>query len=166
MLFRSSQFFNAWAKRVSEESKGALRIEVRDGVTLANYGNIYDRVTSDVVQIGWAIHQVVAGKFPLSEVAGLPFVSSGGGAAASALWKLNASGVLAEEYKDIVPLVFGVFGPAQVHFARPPRGADDLQGVKVGVQGRVPSQLVSALGSTPISIQPGDFYEEIGRAHV
>ena len=27
-----------------------------------------------MVQIGWAIHQVVAGKFPLSEVAGLPFV--------------------------------------------------------------------------------------------
>jgi TRAP-type C4-dicarboxylate transport system substrate-binding protein len=162
----NSIFFNAWAKRVNDASNGALRIEVRDGTTLANYGNVYDRVLTDVVQIGWAIHQVIGGKFPLSEVAGLPFVSAGGPGASQALWRLHKSGMLDDEYKDIVPLIFVVFGPAQVHYGKAPRGIDDLGNVKVGVQGKVPSQLVSALGGTPISVQPGDMYEALQRGTV
>jgi TRAP-type transport system periplasmic protein len=162
----NSAFFNQWAQRVAEASKGTLRIEVRDGVTLANYGNVYDRVRDDVVQIGWAIHQVVAGRFPLSEVAGLPFVSSGGPQASVALWRLYKSGLMDGEYNDVVPLVFAVFGPAQIHFGKPPKSVDDLGSMKIGVQGRLPSRLVSELGGTPISIQPGDMYEALQRGTI
>lgn len=162
----NSVFFNAWAQRVNEQSKGAIKIEVRDGVTLANYGNVYDRVQDDVVQIGWAIHQVVGGKFPLSEVAGLPFVSSGAREASVALWRMNKQGTFAAEYKDVVPLAFVVFGPAQIHFGKPQKTLDDLSGFKIGVQGRVPSQLISELGGTPVSIQPGDMYEALQRGSV
>ena len=116
-----------------------------------------------MVQIGWAIHQVVAGKFPLSEVAGLPFVEDGFHRASLALYRLQKTGLLNNEYKDVVPLVFSVFGPSQLHFARQPRSIDDLSGLKIGVTGRAPSQLVGALGGTPISMQPGEFYEALQR---
>ena len=162
----NSAFFNAWAQRVNEDSKGSLKIEVRDGVALANFGNIYDRVLSDVVQIGWSIHQVIGGKFPLSEVAGLPFVSTGGVEASLALSRLHKNGLLADEYKDVVPLIFSVLGPAQIHYGKAPRTTEDLAGLKLGIQGRVPSQLVSALGATPISFQPGDSYEALQRGTV
>jgi TRAP-type C4-dicarboxylate transport system substrate-binding protein len=162
----NSVFFNQWAARVNAQAGGALRIEVRDGVTLANYGNVYDRTQDDVAQIGWAIHQVVGGRFPLSEVAGLPFVSAGGREASVALWRMHASGILADEYRDVVPLAFVVFGPAQIHFGKAPKSVDDLAGMKIGVQGRVPSQLVTQLGGTPISIQPGDMYEALQRGTV
>ena len=131
--------------------------------TLANFGNVYERVQDDVVQIGWAIYQVVAGKFPLSEVAGLPFVEDGFQRASLALNRLAKSGLLNNEYKDVVPLVFSVFGPSQLHFTRQPRSIDDLSGLKIGVTGRAPSQLVGALGGTPISMQPGEFYEALQR---
>ena len=160
----NSIFFNAWAQQVNDRSNGALKIEVRDGVTLANYGNVYDRVQDDVVQIGWAIHQVIGGKFPLSEVGGLPFVSAGGSEAATALWQMNKSGLLSAEYKDIVPLVFVVFGAAQIHYGKVPKTVDDLAGLKVGVQGRVPSQLIAQLSGTPISIQPGDMVKRCNAA--
>src|SRR3954453_23594687 len=114
----NSVFFNQWAQKLAEQSKGTLKIDVRDGATLAHFGNVYERVQDDVVQIGWAIHQVVAGKFPLSEVAGLPFVESGFRPASLALYRLWKSGLLDNEYKDVVPLVFSVFGPSQLHFAR------------------------------------------------
>lgn len=162
----NSVFFNAWAQRINERSNGALKIEVRDGLVLANFANVYDRVQSDVVQIGWSIHQVVGGKFPLSEVAGLPFVSVGGPDASVALWRLNKSGLLADEYRDIVPLIFVVIGPAQLHFSKPPRSTDDLSSLKVGVAGRVPSQLVTELGGTPISMKPEDWYESLQRGTV
>lgn len=162
----NSVFFNEWARKVANQSAGAVKIEVRDGTALANFGNVYERVQDDVVQIGWAIHQVVAGKFPLSEVAGLPFVEDGFSRASLAFHRLTKSGILNDEYKDIVPLVFSVFGPSQLHFARAPQSIDDLQGVKVGVSGRAPSQLVTLLGGTPISMQPGAYYEALQRRTV
>ena len=162
----NSVFFNQWAQKLADQSGGAVKIDVRDGTTLANFGNVYERVQDDVVQIGWAIHQVVAGKFPLSEVAGLPFVEGGFSRASLALYRLDKTGLLNNEYKDVVPLVFSVFGPSQLHFARQPRSIDDLNGLKIGVAGRAPSQLVAALGGTPISMQPGEFYEALQRRTV
>jgi TRAP-type C4-dicarboxylate transport system substrate-binding protein len=162
----NSVFFGQWAAKIAEQSGGAVKIEVRDGTTLAHFGNVYERVQDDVVQIGWAIHQVVGGKFPLSEVAGLPFVEDGFQQASLALYRLAKSGLLNNENKDVVPLVFSVFGPSQLHFARQPRSVDDLNGLKIGVSGRAPSQLVAALGGTPISMQPGEFYEALQRRTV
>lgn len=159
----NSVFFNQWAQKIATQSGGAVKIDVRDGATLAHFGNVYERVQDDVVQIGWAIHQVVAGKFPLSEVAGLPFVEGGFRQASLALYRLHKSGLLDAEYKDVVPLVFSVFGQSQVHFIRQPQSLDDLGGLKIGVTGRAPSQLVAALGGTPISMQPGEFYEALQR---
>jgi TRAP-type C4-dicarboxylate transport system substrate-binding protein len=162
----NSIFFNKWAQKIAEQSGGTVKIDIRDGVSLANFGNVYERVQDDVVQIGWAIHQVVAGKFPLSEVAGLPFVESGFTRASVALDRLSKSGLLDNEYKDVVPLAFSVFGPSQLHFVRQPQSIDDLSGLKVGVSGRASSQLISQLGGTPVSIQPGDFYEALQRRTV
>jgi TRAP-type transport system periplasmic protein len=159
----NSVFFNQWARKLADQSNGALKIDIRDGASLANFGNVNERVQDDVVQIGWAIHQVVAGKFPLSEVAGLPFVESGFERASVSLYRLYKSGALNSEYRDVVPLAFSVFGPSQIHFARQPGSLDDLSGLKIGVTGRAPSQLVSALGGTPVSMQPGEFYEALQR---
>ena len=72
---RTASFFNSWAQRVNDQSGGTLKIEVRDGTSLANFGNSYDRVNADVVQIGWVQPAFVAGKFPLSEMTNLPFMT-------------------------------------------------------------------------------------------
>jgi TRAP-type transport system periplasmic protein len=162
----NSKFFNAWAQKVNERSKGAIQIEVRDGAAMSNFGNVYDRVQSDVIQIGWALHSLIGGKFPLSEVAGLPFVSAGGVEATIALWNLHQTGLLDEEYADVVPLVFGVFGPAQLHFAKEQPKIENLAGLKIGAQGRVPSQIVSGLSGTPVSVPPQDMYEAVQRGTV
>ena len=94
---------------------------------------------------------------------GLPFVEDGFTRASLSLQRLVKTGLLNNEYKDVVPLVFSVFGPSQLHFSRQPRSIDDLSGLKIGVTGRAPSQLVGALGGTPISMQPGEFYEALQR---
>src|SRR5262245_24695345 len=80
----NSVFFNAWAQKVNDAAKGAVAVDVRDGIALATFGNTYDRTQNDVVQIGWVQHGLVAGKFPLSEVAGLPFLVDDIGAGGAA----------------------------------------------------------------------------------
>lgn len=159
----NSQFFNAWAKRVNDASQGTLKVDVRDGATLANFTNSYDRAMDDVVQIGWVQHSFVAGKFPLTEVSNLPFTSDDNVDCSAALWRLYKSGALDGEYKGLVPIWFSCLGQTGAHFARQTPSNTDLSGLKMRVNGKVPSQIVERMGGTPISMGAEGMYESLQR---
>ncbi len=76
--FSYDSFFVPWAKKVTDDSHGALTIDLRGGMAIANVTNMYDRVMSDVVQIGFVLYNYVQGKFPYSEVAALPNTAPNG----------------------------------------------------------------------------------------
>jgi TRAP-type C4-dicarboxylate transport system substrate-binding protein len=163
----NSAFFRAWGDRVTKDSQGTLKIEVRDGFSIANYGNVYGRVQDDVVQVGWLIHQFVGGKFPLTDVASLPFAITRADAASVALWRLYKTGLLDKEYEDVVPLFMGVFPPHQLHLVRKPTDKlSDLRGLKIGVNGRTQASLTELLDGKPLSIQTADIYEALQRGTV
>lgn len=159
----NSKYFNAWAARVNKDSGGTIRIVVRDGTTLANFRNSYDRTMTDAVQIGWAIHGLVAGKFPKTAVSGLPFMSNDNARCSATLWKLYKSGLVDNEYKDVVPIMFACLGSAGLHFNRAPPSNSDLSGLKIRVNGKVPSELVRLLGGASISLPGSAMYEALQR---
>src|SRR6478752_3137151 len=158
-----STFYNAWAKKVNDASQGTLAIEVRDGFSLANFANSYERTMDDVVQIGWIQLALVAGKFPLSSVTDLPFMSDGGVNCSVASWRLYKSGLVDKEYEGLVPLWFGCLGQNGLHFSKPLANNDNLGGLKIRVASRLASQMVEALGGTPISMTVENVYESLQR---
>jgi TRAP-type C4-dicarboxylate transport system substrate-binding protein len=162
----NTTFFQGWANRVNEQGKGAVRIEVRDGETLANVANAYDRIADDVIQIGWIIHSLVGNRFPLSDVNSLPFITEDNVACSVAYWRLYKSGLLDTEYKDVVPIWFGCLTTVYLHWAQEPKQIDDLGGAKFRVAGKIPAQAVQLLGGTPISMPPGEMYEGLQRGTI
>src|SRR3954465_4992563 len=114
----NSVFFNSWAQRVSDQSGGALKVEVRDGVTLANFANSYDRVMADVVQIGWVQPAFVAGKFPLSEITNLPFMTDDDVSCSMALWRYYKSPAMEAELKNVVPVWASCLSQTGLHFSK------------------------------------------------
>src|SRR5438270_9921103 len=82
--------FDPWAAQVSAASGGTLEIDVRNGTTIADAKNYYDRVTSDVAQIAFGMEGLIGNRFPLSAAAGLPYVIEPNDAVAAsvALWRL------------------------------------------------------------------------------
>jgi TRAP-type C4-dicarboxylate transport system substrate-binding protein len=88
----NTQELHPWADRVNAQGKGVVQIVVRDGSEIANQQNIYDRVMSDVVQIGRGTQSFIGGKFPLTEVVALPFVVENGESGSVAFWRLYKSG--------------------------------------------------------------------------
>ena len=163
---RNVAWFTAWAQRVNAQSAGTLKIEVKEIGPLANFGNAYNRVLDDVVQIGWAPHPLIGGKFPLSEVAGLPFMADDSEKAGVALWRLYKSGALDAEYGEVIPIWLGMFPQNQVHFRRPVKSFNDLRGLKVSSSSRIQGQLTAKLNGAPISLQTGDVYEALQRGTV
>jgi TRAP-type C4-dicarboxylate transport system substrate-binding protein len=152
-----------WVQRVNERGKGAVVVEQRDGPTIATMGNSYDRVMNDVVQIAWGLQPLLGGKFPLSEVAGLPFMSDSCEESAVAIWRLYKTGLLDAEYKDVVPLWLVASASNKIHFAKPPKSPIELKGLKVNVFNRILVQVVQAFGGTPVSIAPEQQYEGLQR---
>lgn len=158
--------FHPWAERINAAGKGIVHIDVKDGTALANFGNIYDRVKDDVIQIGWGIQGLVPGQFPLSEAIGLPYAYDNSEAASVAFWKLYKSGALDAEYNEIVPLMLTGLAQSPIHLAKPLPDLDNLHGAKIVVAGKVPGDVVAALGGTPQSIPLPDMYESIQRGTV
>jgi TRAP-type C4-dicarboxylate transport system substrate-binding protein len=162
----SEKLFKPWVQSVNNAAGGAITLEARDGQALANFTNIYDRVLNDIVQIGWGLHPFIPGRFPLSEVAGLPLVSDNAETSALALWRLYKTGLLDAEYQDTVPLWMTGHTQYQIHFAKMIGQRDDLSGLKVIVSSKLNSQIVERLGGTPISLGPQDIYEALQRGTV
>jgi len=152
-----------WAQKVNAEGKGVLSIDVRPGPTMATFENVYDRVLTDVVQIGWEIQAAVGGKFPRSNVVALPLITDDAVASSVAFWRLYKSGAIAAEYDQAVPIMLVTLPPAAFHFAKPLKSLDTMAGEKLIVPNKVAGDALQALGGSPLSLPLTDMYPAIQR---
>jgi len=155
--------FHPWVDRLNAAGQGIVHLDGRDGLTLANLENVYNRVLDDVVQVGFAQQNAIGGKFIRSAIAGLPFVSNDSESASVALWRLYQSGAIAPEYAEIVPLFLTVFPQSGIHLAHPVAALDDLRGLKLIAVGKAQAEAVTALGGAPLSIPLTEMYQALQR---
>jgi TRAP-type C4-dicarboxylate transport system substrate-binding protein len=151
-----------WAQKVNAEGKGVLSIDVRPGPTMGTFENIYDRVLTDVIQIGWEIQAAVGGKFPRSNVVALPLITDDPVASSVAFWRLYKSGIAAE-YDQVVPIMLVTLPPSAFHFSKPPKSIDTMAGLKLIVPNKVAGDALQALGGSPLSLPLTDMYPAIQR---
>ncbi len=152
-----------WAAKINKEANGLFKIDVRDGMAMANHGNVYSRVLDDVAQIGWGLQVYSAGKFPLTNVVTLPFLSDRSEVASTAFWRLYKTGLLDKEYDQVVPLKLIVFPQSGVQYREKPKTLDGFEGLKIIAGSRVSSEIVQALGGAPISLRVNEYYEGLQR---
>lgn len=165
--FLSAGFMKPWAQRMTEQSKGQLRIDVFDGMTLADNLNVIDRVKGDVINMAWGLQIYGGGKYVFTDVVSLPFIASTAESGSVALWRLYARGLLAREYDDIKPLILLSVPQQQVHtISKAVQKLEDLRGLKLRAAAKVTTQIITALGATPISINVGEMYEALQRGTV
>ena len=156
-------FMHPWAQAINADGKGVLSIDIRDGTAIANATNAYDRVLDDVIQIGWILQNDVAGKFPRSDVATLPFMARSSAEGSTALWRMYQSGLLDAEYDTIHPLLLVALTPAGIHLTRPLKSLDSLGGAKLIVASKVNADAITLLGGSPLSIPLFEMYAAIQR---
>lgn len=162
----NQRVLHPWAKRINEQGKGIIRIDVRDGPTIANPINSYSRVMSDVVQITQVSLSYIGGKFPLSDVVNLPLISKKAGSASVAFWRVYQAGLLDTEFRAVIPLALVALPQAGLHLRRQPKSLDDLSGLKLQSGGKVLSATISSLGATPISLTVVHLYQALQRGTV
>lgn len=156
------EFIEPWTARINAAGKGVLFIDKRDGTAIVNKNNAYDRVMSDVVQMGFILFSYVAGKIDAGNVAGLPFVDNAADGSV-ALWRLYASGALNAQFNEAVPLVLFSVSQSQLHMAKPLANPLDWRGTKLIAPTKVLADDVQAFGGSPLSLGSAEIYQAIQR---
>lgn len=158
--------FVPWAARVAAASANAVQIEVVGGPTLANPQNVYARVVNGVADIGWAVHGAVGVPFPKTGVVNLPFEVGDAVSGSVALWRLYETGIIADEYKDVVPLALVAPPPSGIHAKRKVAALADVNGMKLRAADRISANVVAALGGSAISVPAPETYQSLSRGVV
>jgi TRAP-type transport system periplasmic protein len=156
-------FYIPWSKKITEDSHGALSVDLRAGTSVANITNMYDRVTSDVIQIGFVLFNYVQGKFPFSEVAALPNTAPDAEQGSVALWRLYQSGALNAEFDQVKPLVVLALPQSLVHLRAAPKSLKDLTGQKIVAPTQMTALAAKYMGAQPITLSSPEAYEAINR---
>lgn len=152
-----------WVAAVNADGVGVIQIDYREGFTMANPGNFYDRVKDGVVDIAWGTLTAIGGRFPLSSVVEVPYLTTDAETSSVAFWRMYEEGFLDAEFHDIVPLITVVFPQSPVHLSAPIESLDSLDGLQIIAGTETGAAVVSALGAVPLSIGLADAYEAIQR---
>jgi TRAP-type C4-dicarboxylate transport system substrate-binding protein len=155
--------FTPWAKAVSDDSGGTLKVEMFFGGTLGNFVVTYDRVVDGVADIGFILTALAGGKFKQQDVAALPFESKSSLAASQALWNLYEKGVTAGEFDAVKPLGIWTFPNAALNSKSPVKTLDDLKGRKITVSNAIAGRTVGALGAAAVTMRPDEVYQALSR---
>ena len=160
----SEEFFRPFADRLNAAGKGVLHVDFREGAAISDPAKAYDRVLSDAIQIGFMLPNLVAGKFPRTQVATLPYIAGNISEYSSpALWRIYEHGTLAKEYDQVRVLAISTISQASIHMAKPLPGPAALAGNKIMVTSKTAADVITRLGAAPISLPPFQVYEALLR---
>jgi TRAP-type transport system periplasmic protein len=155
-----------WAKAVETATRGALKIQIYPGGTLASHRNAYDRVLNGVADIVFGLHGMLGNTFQKTTVTALPGILATGAQCTAAVWRLYTSGVIAGEYQKVHPLGFSCFPPTSIIARREIRSLDDMKGMKISVSSRIYGREAEILGAAPITLATPEIYQSMQRGLV
>lgn len=152
----------AWIKTVEAASNGNLTIEL-DQAALAKPEGQYDLVKNGVRDLDWIVPGYTPGRFPLFQVAELPFECPSATICAPALYDWYTRNKLdAKEFTDTKLITAFAHGPGTLHARQPIRTLEELKDKKIRVGGSgVP--IAKYLGAAVVAMPATEAYEALQR---
>lgn len=148
------------SREIAELLDGEVEMHV-GGTGFASPRNLYTQLERGVTDISVMPLAYTPGRFPLSEVIGLPFMAQDNTAATIAATSLIPD-YLAEEYAGTHPLAIMTIPHYQIHLAE---AVDDLttglQGKRIRVTGATLSDTFRALGADIVAVPIFQVYENM-----
>jgi len=155
-----------WVKQVMAEAGDTIEIKTFPGAAIANFGNVYDRVTNGVAELGFGTVGTVAGLFQRTSVTNVPFITQESYESSMAAWRLNAQGVTSEDFKAVKILGLFTFASGGLHSTKPIKSGEDFKGLKLGTSGKLQADSFNLLGAAPITMTPAETYQALQRGLV
>lgn len=156
-----------WGEEIAEKSGGELTVEVFPAAQLAPPPRQFDLVKSGGADIAIFLHGLTPGRFPKTELAGLPLTHPAAGddsATMSRRLTELAGDHLAAEHGGTRILWLAVTPPLKVHFSdTDPSDLSALQGKRMRYAGSTWQAIFEALGASPVPVPPAESADAMGK---
>jgi TRAP-type C4-dicarboxylate transport system substrate-binding protein len=148
-----AKFLEPWARKIEAESNGRIKIEIFPSMTLGGKPpELYRQLRDGAADIVWTLTGYTPGVFPRVEVFELPGVH-GGSAKATTLAIQDNFGLVADDFKDIKPLLVHVHAGQAIHLVNGCiDGVQDLKGMKLRTPSRTGGWMISSWGAEPVGM--------------
>lgn len=157
------QVFEPWAKKIEKESNGRIKIENFSGSTLSKASETYDAAVSGKVDIGIQLQGYSSGRFPLSQIAELPGMSSSASQMSCLMQTLYDDGTISSEYKDSHVLALYGLGPGVLHSSKLIATPEDMRGLRIRRPSAVAGDIIESMGAAPVGLPATDIYTSLQR---
>ncbi len=158
--------FEAMGKTLEQKSGGRLKLNFFHASQLGPPPRQYDLVRTGVADLTYHLHGLTSGRFPLTELAELPGVTTTGAATGTVLTELLGE-YLAAEHQGTRVLGFLVGATLPLMTTKlEVRSLADLKGRRFRHPGPILSATIAAVGAAPVAIQPGDVHDALAKGVV
>jgi len=156
-----SDVYEPWFNEIDKRTNGRFKVKIYPSQTLAKAPDVYNAVTNGIADISWCPNAVTPGRFLLSSVMALPFLSPNTFVGSQVLNDLYQKfPQIKAEYKDVHVLYLWVSFSYELHTKEPIRKLEDIKGKKIAAQAGA-RDVLEALGAVPVIMPASKIYEAL-----
>jgi TRAP-type transport system periplasmic protein len=159
-----------WTKKIEQESGGRLKFEIYPNGQLVGPPNRqFDAARNGITDIAFCLHGVTPGRYPMTELANLPFTWPSDGVNLPEMAKRMtelAPKYLAAEHKGLHILFMVMANPIVIYSRVPIRTLADFKGKKIRYASITNKELLDAIGAVPVLIPPQESQDALAKGIV
>lgn len=153
-----------WAEAIEAETNGELRFDIMPSA-LGPPPQQFDLLIDGAFDVGYGVSGHNQGRFTMTQVMDLPFMSPDPWAGSAASWlTYEKYGERYGEHEGAKVVGLFMHSEPYIWWREPPiTEVAAMEGKKIRVGGNVTGQIVSALGMTPVQIPPTEAQQAMAR---
>jgi TRAP-type C4-dicarboxylate transport system substrate-binding protein len=159
-----------WTEKIEKESDGRLKFEIYPNGQLVGPPNRqFDAARNGITDIAFCLHGVTPGRYPMTELANLPFAWKGTNADIVEMGKRMtelAPKYLAAEHTGLHILFMSMANPVVAYTKNPVTKLEDFKGMKVRYASAANKVMLDALGATTMLVQPQESQDALAKGIV
>jgi len=156
-----------WTQKIEKESGGRLKFEIYPNGQLVGPPNRqFDAARNGITDIAFCLHGVTPGRYPMTELANLPFTWPGGRVDLAEMGKRMtelAPKYLAAEHKGLHILFMSMANPVVLWSKKPIHSVADYKGMKIRYASITNKELLDAMGAVPMLIPPQESQDALAK---
>ncbi|MCT8468860.1 TRAP transporter substrate-binding protein [Chromohalobacter canadensis] len=159
-----TQYLEPWAKRIEEQSDGAIKVEIFPAMQLGgSASSLYDQAKDGVVDIAWTLLSYTPNRFPESEAFDQPFLPTTGEATSMAAQEF-AMEHMQDDFEGVHPLAVFAHSPGKLHTKDVSvHDIDDIDGLAIRAPSKTMNRYFTRLGAKSVGMPMPQIPEAISR---
>jgi len=149
-----------WGEQVASATSGRVTVEIM-AAPIGKPPAQFDLIKSGAADVGYGVHGYTPGRFKLTPLVELPFLSDSAETLSVAYWKLHASTLAqAKEHEGVHVLTLFTHGPGLIFTTgKPVTSIGDAAGLKMRIGGGVVAEVAQRLGMVGVQAPAPQVYE-------